>query len=52
MLQVFNHMFNQELVLETVQWNLSCEAEYFALEKWSFNRGGLSSGVDINAFML
>ena len=34
------------------QWNPSCEATPFALEKWPFKRGGLSSGVEINTFMI
>ena len=34
-----------------VQWNPSCEATPFALEKWPFKRGGLSSGVEINTYM-
>ena len=33
-----------------IQWNPSCEAIPFASEKWPFKRGGLSSGVEINAF--
>ena len=35
-----------------VQWNPSCEATPFAPGKWAFKRGGLSSGVEINTFML
>ena len=35
-----------------VHWNPSCEATPFAPEKWPFKRGGLSSGVEINTFML
>ena len=40
-------------VIERVclQWNPSCEATLFAPEKWPFKRGGLSSGVEINAIM-
>ena len=34
-----------------IQWNPSCEATPFALEKWPFKRGSLSSGVEINTFM-
>ena len=34
-----------------LQWNPSCEATLFAPEKWPFKRGGLSSGVEINAIM-
>ena len=34
-----------------IQWNPSCEATPFALEKWPFKRDGLSSGVEINTFM-
>ena len=33
-----------------VQWNPSCEATPFALEKWPFKRGGLLPGVAINTF--
>ena len=35
-----------------IQWNPSCEATPFASEMWPFKRGGLSSGVEINTFML
>ena len=35
-----------------VQWNPSCEATPFASEKWPFKRGGFSSGVEINTFIL
>ena len=35
----------------SVQWNPSCEATPFALEKLPFKRGGLSSGVEINTFV-
>ena len=41
----------QELWVNLVQWNPSCEATPFAPEKWPFKRGGLSSGVEINTFM-
>ena len=34
-----------------IQWNLPCEATPFALEKWPFKRGGLSSEVENNTFM-
>ena len=34
-----------------IQWNPSCEATPFALEKWPFKRGGLLSGVEINTSM-
>ena len=34
-----------------IQWNPSCEATPFAPEKWSFKRGGLLPGVEINTFM-
>ena len=34
-----------------ILWNPSCEATPFAPERWPFNRGGLSSGVEINTFM-
>ena len=33
------------------QWKPSCEATPFAPEIWTFKRGGLSSGVEINTFM-
>ena len=35
-----------------VQWNPSCEATPVSSEKWPFKRGGLSSGLEINTFML
>ena len=34
-----------------LQWNLSCEATFFAPEMWPFKRGGFSQGVDVNKFM-
>ena len=34
-----------------VQWNPSCEAAPFAIEKWPLKRGGVSSGVEINTSM-
>ena len=34
-----------------IQWNPSCEATSFASEKLPFERGGLSSGVEIYTFM-
>ena len=39
------------LCILAVQWNPSCEANPFALGKWPFKRGCLSSGVEINTFM-
>ena len=39
-------------MINCIQWNSSCEATPFASEKWPFKRGGLSSGVKINTFML
>ena len=36
----------------TLQWNHSGKATYFTPEKWPSKRGGLSSGVEINTFML
>ena len=35
-----------------VQWNPSCKTTLFAPEKWPFKRGGLSSGVKINTFVV
>ena len=35
-----------------IQWNPSCEATPFESERCPFKRGGLSSGVEINTFML
>ena len=35
-----------------IQRKPSCEATPFASEQWPFKRGGLSSGVEINTFML
>ena len=35
----------------SLQWNPSCEATPFALEKWPFKRDGLTSEVEINTFM-
>ena len=43
---------NEKLFTMLIQWNPSCEAIPFAPEKWPFKRGGLSSGVEINTFML
>ena len=38
------------MIIVEIQWNPSCEATHFVPEKWSFKRGGLSSGVEINTF--
>ena len=35
-----------------IQWNPSCEATPFESERWPFKRRGLSSGVEINTFIL
>ena len=35
-----------------IQWNSSCKATSIAPEKWSLKRGGLSSGFEINTFIL
>ena len=44
-------MANGNALFFIIQWNPSCEATPFALEKWPFKRGGLLSGVEINTFM-
>ena len=41
--------FDEDILF--VQWNPICEVTPFASEKWSFKRGGSSSGVKINTFM-
>ena len=35
-----------------IQWNPSCKASPLTSEKWPFKRGGLSSGVEFNTFMI
>ena len=47
------HTFYQILLLY-LQWNPSCEATSPtpAPEEWSFKRGGLSSGVQLNTFII
>ena len=39
-------------MLKALQWNPFCESTPFSPEKWPFKRGGFSSGVEINTFML